>query len=107
MEGRALPMVFSPSTCPLPLVFEPRTTGFVGDWWRTTDYLLLFNSDAGSGCRDKPRSLDWLPTVADAEEKTLVPLTSQIPRLFERNISDAIGSKRNGVCQTRPNRCAS
>ena len=61
------------------------------------DYLLLFNSDAGSGCRDKPRSLDWLPTVADAEEKTLVPLAPQIPRLFERNILNASGSKGNGA----------
>jgi len=38
VEGRALPMVFSPSTCPLPLIFGFRGTGFVGVWWRNVDY---------------------------------------------------------------------
>jgi hypothetical protein len=37
VKGRALPMVFSPSTCPLPLgsAARPRTTVFVGDWLGT------------------------------------------------------------------------
>jgi len=42
VKGRALPMVFSPSTCPLPLgsAARPRTTDFVGDWWRAENYDL-------------------------------------------------------------------
>jgi len=38
VEGRALPMVFSPCTCPLPLVFGFRTTGFVGIGSGLRDY---------------------------------------------------------------------
>jgi len=37
VEGRALPMVFSPSTCPVALVFGPRTTDFAGDWLSIED----------------------------------------------------------------------
>ena len=44
MEGRALPMVFSPSTCPLPLVFGPRTTGFVEDWLGIKESAALTTS---------------------------------------------------------------
>jgi len=33
--------VFPPFTCPLPATVRPRTTGFVGDLWRTADLLFL------------------------------------------------------------------
>ena len=62
MEGRALPMVFSPSTCPLTLVFGPRTTGLVGDWWRTE--AITSDDDASSPIRlnqQREAKERWLP----------------------------------------------
>ena len=45
MEGRALPMVFSPSTCPLPLgsAARPRYYGFC--WGLVGDCFMLLIAD--------------------------------------------------------------
>ena len=53
MEGRALPMVFSPSTCPDQRRGLPHSTchraphyGFVGVWWRAAE--IMNDDDASS-----------------------------------------------------------
>ena len=40
------PAPTSVGACPLPLVIGPRTTGFVGDWWRTAE--ITNDDDASS-----------------------------------------------------------